>query len=397
MPRRKVKIVVRELKRTEPNRYTLNVSETLTPAGHLDARYCLRYASNAFSTEQIGVEIGKEGLLKKVYSDSQDATKDITLKVVEAATNLVATQRAESDSYTTQGIVKRSEDSTDQMRHVATYTVDPFDEVAMEAINQALWSFGYCVHLDDTDDIYVPAWSVAQCRIAASESVRSDTVSGPVTPTPPVASQGAHWGILYRPNLTHRLMVRHRKDPREITSWELDQVHILEIPNAAPVFSVDVRRAFFADRQTTLTFDHGVLADVTISKGSELNALADIPLQVAQFIVSIPAQVLQLRINRTSNSQEVIKANQQLLNTYSQITEKREEQGELIRDAQICRAAAYKQGQNQQTVSSYLHACVARLKQCRADKTNPKTDLDCADDYWRGIKIESGRENGITN
>ena len=119
LPRRKVKIVVRELKRTEPNRYTLNVSETLTPAGHLDARYCLRYASNPFSTEQIGVEIGKEGLLKKVYSDSQDATKDITLKVVEAATNLVATQRAESDSYTTQGIVKRSEDSTDQMRHVA--------------------------------------------------------------------------------------------------------------------------------------------------------------------------------------------------------------------------------------------------------------------------------------
>ena len=64
---------------------------------------------------------------------------------------------------------------------------------------------------------------------------------------------------------------------------------MLEMPNAAPVFSVDVRRALFAHRETSLTFDHGILSDVTITKGSELDAVAVIPLRVAQFIVSIPA------------------------------------------------------------------------------------------------------------
>ena len=397
LPRRKVEFLVEELRKTEPNRYTLTVSETLTPAGHLDARYCLRYASNAFSTEQIGVEVSKEGLLNRVYSDARDGTKDITLKLVEAATDLVASQRAKSDQLGVASTRRTDEVSTYQVRHVATYTVDPFDQAAMEAINEALWKYGYCVHLDDTDDLYVPAWSVAQCQTGADEPVRTDVGPGPVTPitpTPPAAWQDAHWGVLYRPNLTHRLIVRHRTDPQKITPWDLDQVHILEMPNGAPVFSVDVRRAIFADRQTTLTFDHGVLSDVTITKGSELNALADIPLQVAQFIVSIPAQVLQLRINRTSNAQEVIKANQQLLETYRQITEKKEKQEQLIRDAQICRAAASKQELKPQTLSDYLQACVSQLELCRDDKDNPKTDLDCAEDYWRKIEMERERKTG---
>ena len=60
LPRRKVTMVVDEWSGTKPYRYTLTVSGTLTPAGQLDARYCLRYASNALSTEQIAAR-GQQG------------------------------------------------------------------------------------------------------------------------------------------------------------------------------------------------------------------------------------------------------------------------------------------------------------------------------------------------
>jgi hypothetical protein len=183
-------------------------------------------------------------------------------------------------------------------------------------------------------------------------------------------------------------MVRYRPDPQHITPWVLDQAHVLEMPNAAPTFSVDVRRAFFADRQTVLSFDDGVLSDATITKSSELDALADIPLQAAQFIVSIPTQVLQLRINRTSNANEVIKANQQLLETYRQLTEKQEEQDQLNRDEQTCRTVAVNQTIVPQSVSDGLRACITELERCRAEKPITKTDEQCAGDYW--IKFQRG-------
>ena len=75
--------------------------------------------------------------------------------------------------------------------------------------------------------------------------------------------------------------------------------------------------------------------------------------------------MLQLRINRTSNAREVIKANQQLLETYRLVADKKAGQEQLIRDAENCRAAAQAQGVDQQTVSNNLPACIAQLEKCR--------------------------------
>ena len=379
LPRRKVELSVHLLTGATPNRYTLTLSKKLVPVGSTGSSYCLRYAGGVFSSERIAAEITNEGLLHRVYSHAEDQGKSIVLKLIDSATALAASETAGRMS-----IGGWNGQRSTGVLHIGSFVVDPFDQSEMEAVNSTLRQYGYCVHLDGSGDDHVPTWSAAQClENEGKESRRplekTERARG-LEEAPP--RHAPKWGVLYKPNLAHRLLILYRDDHQPTASWLLDQAHVLELPNAAPVFAVDVRRAFLADRQTTLTFDQGVLEDVTIEKDSELNALADIPLRVAQFVVSIPAQIVQLRINRTSNAREVIEANQLLLESYRLTREMRSAQILLLSGEELCRSAAEQVQITERSMNAYLHVCVSKVNECRQNQTENKSDEQCALDYW---------------
>jgi hypothetical protein len=122
-------------------------------------------------------------------------------------------------------------------------------------------------------------------------------------------------GVLYRPSLPHKVVVMRNLAPPKPGRWRQERIFPVDMPNAAPVFSVGVDRTYFTERNTTLTFDYGVLKDVQLVKGSELNSIAEIPLRVAQAITTIPAQIVQVRINRTNNEEALIAAQAKLIAT----------------------------------------------------------------------------------
>lgn len=94
-----------------------------------------------------------------------------------------------------------------------------------------------------------------------------------------------------------------RKNNR--TGWELAQRQTLLLENVAPILSVGVSRAFFSERISVLHFDRGVLGNVCIYKGSELEAAVTVPFLVASAIVALPATLIQVKINTAQDRQRL--------------------------------------------------------------------------------------------
>ena len=122
-------------------------------------------------------------------------------------------------------------------------------------------------------------------------------------------------GILYRPNLRYELTVKRRLEPDLPGAWLVVETRQVEMPNEAPVFSLQVERSLFVTRKADIVFDKGTLLDVTADRPSELAEFIDIPLQAVQAVFAIPAQIVQVRINRANNEERLIRAQAALIQT----------------------------------------------------------------------------------
>ena len=125
-------------------------------------------------------------------------------------------------------------------------------------------------------------------------------------------------GVLYRPTAAYKVVILRKTDPHGSDPWTLYQTIRVDMVNASPVLSIGLERAAFANRKTTIHFDPpGTLTDVAIDKDSEAVGFGAIPLAVAQAIVDVPAQILQIRIADTQSHAALIQAQGNLFQAVS--------------------------------------------------------------------------------
>lgn len=271
---------------------------TVVPSSDRRQLFCLDYLTSPTSDDIIAVERDENtGTLKTVASDVTDRTPQIAQTLVNTAENLaIAGARG--------ALLTAAPGDTVDLQF------DPFDLVELRTVNHSLRSFGFCLYIEghsfSPDQITPERWC---------DSPRQDSFANPndmifkALPIPPAASKS---GILYRPALTYRLIIYRKSDPQR-DRWTLFKTKTIEMPNIAPVLSIGVERAMFARRATLLTFTGGVLTGVQIHKTSELVGFVSIPLQVAQAIVDIPAQIIKIRISDVNQSAELIQTQSQLI------------------------------------------------------------------------------------
>ena len=302
--------------------YDIALDDKYTAVPDVNFLFCLDYLSSSFAEDYVGIDRTPSGLLRRVFTKAIDKSDEIAIKVIDAlGTGAAAVDAARSRNFPKQG----------DKWVVSQFTFDPFDFESLDRINSALARVGFCVFLDPHNDPFVPPWSGANClgRFKSKPSWepaiyptvaqrRGGSLKDANFAAEPVRLE-ARDGILYRPNLTHGFVILRRQDPTSGEPWELYKKSRIEIPNAAPIFSVKVERSLFVERQTDLQFSEGVLMDVAIKKDSELAAFAEIPLVAAQVVVNVPTQVLKIRLNTANNEAAVIAANTKLLETINDI------------------------------------------------------------------------------
>lgn len=290
----------------EPTSYSLSMVRKGLVSD--DETFCLDFLLSVFSDDRVGIKRSGTGLLQRIFTHADDKSKSIANAVIQATGDLVASSKAGGLDRLAQKQV-----SADNTPVYSTIDYDPFDEQAATDTRDALKPFGYCVYLDDRNDPYVPEWSP---RLCGQQSEYHDTDPSYYSKEKVAAHKLMQHGVLYRPELSHRLVILRKNDPDSPSeAWHLAGTEYLEMPNRAPIFALGVNRAFFVTAETDVLFDNGLLKNVTVIKPSELNAFVDIPLYAAQVALSIPAATLNIFQNEAANRKELWQTNAELVST----------------------------------------------------------------------------------
>lgn len=287
------------------------------PASDRRLALCLDYLAAPTADDKLVIDRSADGLLNKIMANAEDKSLEIAQAAIDVFRHAaVATAAPRSTSVLKFGSASPL---------AGKFEMDPFDVPESAAINNSLKDMGYCVFVD--------GFTFDPGRFSPETYCRNPLAAiAPGAPrTPPIDRETvmseSRRGVLYRPNLPHRVVVMRNINAPKPGRWRLQQTLAFDMPNVSPIFSVGVDRAFFTDRKTTLAFESGVLKDVQLTKGSELNSIVEVPLRVAQAITAIPAQIVQVRINRINNEEALINAQAKLLATMRDF---RNEQKQLV-------------------------------------------------------------------
>jgi hypothetical protein len=292
--------------------------------------YCLDFLLSSLSADRVGIQRNEDGLLQRIYTQADDKSAEIAQDLIQAGADIVSSNQATlpgGRSFTTRP--RFSSDVTASV--VATFQFDPFVEREAREVNRALVVYGYCVYLDQKDDPFVPGWSQDICRELVGLRSRSNQArpqlsvvykadpayprSGlPIFDPRPVPPELQQLGILYRPELTHRLVVIRKPDPgSRFSEWRPVASDRIVVPNAAPAFILEVKRAVFVKADTDVQFTNGLIKNISVNKPSELLAASNLAIAAAQIVTNIPKQALTIFNNRTGNTIDLINTNAQLI------------------------------------------------------------------------------------
>jgi hypothetical protein len=103
-------------------------------------------------------------------------------------------------------------------------------------------------------------------------------------------------------------------------------------PDFSRIIKVPVRRALFARRQQLPGFSNGLLIENHITKHSEIEGLASIPLNILKALVSIPAQLFQFRIIRNRLETDFEKSAVELMKAQEASRQESAKQWAIIRE-----------------------------------------------------------------
>jgi hypothetical protein len=280
--------------------------------------FCTQYNSNIATSDVILIQHENDlPILKKVYSNVDDQSDDIVKDVASG----VALSLANINSGHNRSFADENGTSKGDIRQ---FRFDPFDRDLLKAVNQSLKPVGYCVFIDPAGDPLVPGWMAEACPGGPARPVATED---DVYPPPPVrvTEKRGSIGIYYKPFSTHTLAILKRDDPTSGMPWRVWLRQSIAMPNLSPVFEIEVKRGFFADRTTQIDFKNGALAGVKIEKKSELSALAGSVLNIVAIGVRIPAKALIISTNQAENNAKIIEANQALLEHYRKVQKDRDE------------------------------------------------------------------------
>jgi hypothetical protein len=323
LPKRLMRVKVTNV--SDGKSFALEVDDTGGLVSDASETFCLDFLFSVLANDRIGLARSQNQLLQRIFTKAEDKSKPLAEAMIRAAGDLVAAQKAGGLLELRRSRVAAQQEG---VADVVSLDFDPFDVDEMRAANAALRPVGYCLYFDGGDDSFVPLWHGKELcggktRHAGTSTAKS--VTGLAD-----GRKLMHKGILYRPEISHRMVVLRKLDPENPReAWHLAATEYVTMPNGAPVFALGINRTMFVTMTTNIEFEDGLLKNVTINRPSELNAAVDLPLYAAQVALSVPAATLAIFDNESKNRQQLMETNVQLIGTLERM--KRQAEADQVR------------------------------------------------------------------
>jgi hypothetical protein len=248
-----------------------------------------------FYDDDVTVSVTPNGLLSAINLTSTDQTGTVAVKVATLAKEIA---KAAS------GLTGRDVEEEGKEERVArepfyfSQLVDPLNEKDLADFNAKLMA--------------------EECDLL----VGIKPLASNLTVIEPDVSKRA--GVFHRPLLPYTLYFsssEQKQDGNESAYVE----HHLYLPNRAPILAIDLERASFVKIVHGLKFKDGVLTEVRFSRPSSASAFLDIPIGIAKDIVSIPAELFQLKLNLSNEDKQMLDAQKGLVEAQKNLLKEQEE------------------------------------------------------------------------
>ncbi len=309
-----------------PEHFKLDVVRRADPA----LTVCLDYLASAFAHDRLTVikqEVNADGSLKDAGTDATTSRQFLrsiivsaTDRSVQIARNLIRAAFIGLSGDPSFGPERAGVIAADTDPEIlADLEFDPFDTRDAAEANERLARFGFCLVLEgftfDRNSLTVDQYCGAPLKARDHPPrVAELYIQKSREPIPPNVE-----GVLYRPLQSYMVSVYRKDDPRGRGRWNLSRRFDVALENMSPVISVGISRAIFARRNAYLSFEEGTLRSVCIAKSSEIENFVAIPFEIARSIVALPAQIVQVKVNRFAKEDELARVENLLIQAQAQM------------------------------------------------------------------------------
>lgn len=257
------------------------VQTVLVPAAHIP----LHYAPSSFSSDKVTLDVNEKGFLTQVAVDVDDKSAEFIDKIVDIAG--AAVKITDLHPATVYTLDSDSGEITQEIRHLLNPYSDHDEIDVIENIG------GNEIQID----LSTQGVSDISRRVPNQDQIEKRC-----------ANKICYPGLVARSiNFT---------GPAGTTDTKL-----VVIPDLRYLFEIDLVRAAAVKKVVTADFADGMLTKLVLDKPSQALAIAEIPFNVLSAIVAIPAEIVQLKIDTSSQNKDLLDAQKDLIEAQQSLLE----------------------------------------------------------------------------
>jgi hypothetical protein len=249
---------------------TFEIPPTLKYIPDPNARFRVALRGSIFASDETTITTNTEGLLTAINATNEDKLQTIVPKAIELITSIArATAGRKLASIPPNGPPPDF--------HIVT-SIDPFNAKNNASEFNDITG-GMTVEFSNLDGTEITAYSAADEKKITEQCSRS---------------------VCFRALVPVFMTIRHEN--------VLLVRYMAVVPSPYLVGDYDIRRAACVKKINTLAFTNGVLTSATSNKPSEALACLQIPIDVANAIVSIPGELIKVRVNNYTENKSISEA-----------------------------------------------------------------------------------------
>ncbi len=255
----------------------------------------LNYRPNSLMSDEIKYRANSKGLLESITTITEDRTSEIISKLAEAPQIIFGTSNNEKQSFNgILEIVKIKEFTSEFIIKASTIT-DSIKEVNCKLII-----------LNELGKIEQP--KVVDAKFSLSTIDVPSLIQYPTLSTLVDNSSSSNTkvdGILTRPLKNISLKIKSSIDIEDSNNTPTT---IIAIADKTKLIVIPIKRTAFVKRTNKLEFQDGFILSNEIIKPSSVEGFISIPIKIAKAVVSIPAELVQFKIDNTKRLDDLEKA-----------------------------------------------------------------------------------------
>ncbi|MFY8019750.1 MAG: hypothetical protein ACOVP1_01080 [Bacteroidia bacterium] len=255
----------------------------------------LNYNPNPFMSDEIKYSVNSKGLLESVKAITEDRTPEIISKIAEAP-QIVFGVSDNTMMFT---------DNHPEIVKIKEFTSD-FIIRASTISNSKKTNNWKILILNELDSSKLPKVVDAQFSIRTEEASSNEKAISLSTLVDNCCSSNTKVdGILTRPLKNISLKIESNIDTEDSSNTPTT---IIAIADKTKLIVIPIKRTAFVKRTNKLEFQDGFILSNEIVKPSSVEGFVSIPIKIAKAVVSIPAELVQFKIDNTKRLDDLEKA-----------------------------------------------------------------------------------------